>query len=106
MERKLLPSPSHPSPFSLLEGRGEVLLDALIVDEFHPAVPGQLLHPPAVPTVLHVAPALQVLCRNPTAPRWPPSPCEGVVGLALAPIVGGRANVVLERWAEGGGGEE
>ena len=91
MEWRLLPSPSHPSPFSLLEGGGEVLLDALIMDEFHPTVSGQLLHPPAVPTVLHVAPALQVLCRNTTTPCWPPSPCEGVGRLALAPIVeGGR----------------
>lgn len=91
MEWRLLPSPSHPSPFPLLEGGGEVLLDALIMDEFHPTVSGQLLYPPAISTVLHVAPALQVLCRNTTAPRWPPRPCDGVGGLALAPIVeGGR----------------
>lgn len=69
------PPPCPPSPFSLLKGGGEVLLDALVVDEFHPTVSGQVLHPPAVPSVLHVAPALQVLCKSTTAPPWSPTPC-------------------------------
>lgn len=72
---RMLPLPPSSTPFSLLEGGGEVLLDALVMGELHPTVSRQLLHPPAVPAMLHVTPALQVLCRDTTAPPWSLSPC-------------------------------